>query len=545
MICFGFSSFSQPTFYAHIDDEKVNKGSFFKVEFQLSDARGSRFTPPSFKDFKIAAGPARSYQTTVVNGKANSFESYSYTLQAIKEGDYVIQPAHIVVKGKKITTNPLHISVLPPIKQGDLLNRDAAADEDFFLVAELNRDTAFTGQQIILDYRIYTKKNIDKIDFKSLPDLSDFHWMGLHLINSSAEQVEISGETFTTKVLKRFAIFPKRGGTYDIGPARLLLMIQKPKKRGFFFDNYETRYVNSNGITLEVNAIPEDKPADYSGLVGSYTMEAQCLNSKLSTDDALTVRMRIKGNGDANRMTIQQIQFDKNLDTYDPKILNQNKDQNQKKRDHFAVIEYLYTTSKPGRYQIQPTFTYFDVDSSDFITLKSRPCRYDVSKGNGLIHADTDETKIEYALIAASDKKPNSLLVQKFYWNLVWICLLVFSLFLTGLKWYQNRKKLLAPPKSKKQLLIDQLTELKTGEHVEIAHRIEELLGDYLREMLGIEESSWSADNLSAKLASSSFSEDKRIAIVDLLERCKFAAYAGTGGVQQLSWVDEAIDLVV
>ncbi len=534
----------QATFYAHVDDEKVYQGSFFKIEYQLSDAKGRSFEAPNFKDFKVAAGPTRSFQTTVVNGRTNSFEGYSYTLKALKEGDYVIQPAAITVGNKRIKSNPVHISVLSPLKQEDLLSKGAPSGEQYFIVAELNKDTAYSGQQILLDYRIFSKINVENVEFRSMPDLSDFYWQGLHLINESVDKVEISGEVYSTKLLKRFTIFPKRVGEHDLDPAQIMLMIPKSKRRGFFFNNYENKYAQSNGLKLVVRELPDNVPKNFSGLVGSYTMQALSPSNQLTTDDALTVRMRIKGNGDSNRFSIKPISTSSKLEAYEPKIISRNNDQNQKKKDHFAVIEYLYTTSEPGKYKVQPEFVYFDVDSNAYVTLKSKELTFNVKQGSGTRKENKEKPVFEYVRADGQNFGQRSLMVQVPTLRWMWLLLLLSGMTFTFFKWSfirSSRKEIVL---SLEEHAIQELTNLQTTSSDSFAHRIEEILGDYYRRKYQITESNWSMNTLQDTLKIAGVHDEAIQRAIDLFNRCKFAAYAGVQQAQRLDWITEAIALV-
>lgn len=549
IICFLLASAvqlgAQVSFYAHVDNEKINKGSFFKVEFQLSDARGTSFTPPDFSDFRVAAGPARSQQTSIVNGKMSRFESYSYTLQAIDEGDYELDPATVVVNGQTLKSNSIRISVLPPLSKDDLLKGGASVDgKDFILVAEINTDTAYAGQQILLDYRIFTRKNIDKVDWKQMPDLSDFQWNNLLLLNEQAQQVEIGGETYTTKLMRRVGIFPKRPGTYDLLPAQLVLMVRKPRSRGFFFDNYDTKVVHSNALKLTVLPLPEDPPESFSGLVGTYTMESSAGNRSLTTDDAITVRMRIKGNGDATRLSLPKLQTSDGLESYNPKIISSNKDQNQKKHDHFVLVEYLFTASEPGTYEVSPSFCFFDPDSMNYVTIKSQTYTFRITRGSGSAKSAIADTVNQYVKAQGRATRPAALFVSHPFGKVSWSILFLVSLILSFRVWRKERNLAYAPAKSLRQRCIEKLALLKESNEIEIAHRIEEIIGEFYRKKFDIEESQWSIEVISRVMESRGYKEEEINRLTDLLRKCEYAAYAGGTQAQQNDWIDEAIAIL-
>jgi len=535
---------AQATLYAHIEDEKVFEGAYFKVEFQLKDARGNNFRAPDFKGLKVASGPARSFQTTVVNGKANSFESYSYTLVATKAGKFTIGQASIVVNGKLLKSNPLTIKVLPPLKQEDLLKSGTPTDKDFFVTAELSQDTGTVGQQFLLDYRIFTKINVDNVDFRRLPDLSDFNWNQLQLYNETVDQVEISGEMYSTKLLRRYALFPKRSGVYELGPTLVLLMTKNKKRRGFFFDNYNTKNVNTNPLTLTVNELPKPTPDNFSGLVGSYTMESIVGKGELTTDDAITVRMRIKGDGDPNLINLKPIHASPGLEVYDPKILAKNKDENLRRKDHYADVEYLFTAAEAGIYYVQPTFTYFDADSLAYVTLRGDSTKIYIKSGLGARQANRGDTSVVYQRLDARASSFRPMWIQHRGVRLAWIALVIAALFMSFLKWKQIRDHNRQPPKSDRTMAIEALDELESSNADEIAHRIEEILGDYYRKSLQIDESNWSTTVLKERLMADNTPEDRVDQLVDLLERCKFAAYSGLGEKQQSEWIEDAKSLL-
>ena len=72
----------EATFEAYADAKQVVLNSYFEVTFTLKNGDGSNFRAPSFDNFNVLSGPARSVSTTIINGAVSKELSYSYTLLA-------------------------------------------------------------------------------------------------------------------------------------------------------------------------------------------------------------------------------------------------------------------------------------------------------------------------------------------------------------------------------------------------------------------------------------------------------------------------------
>ena len=77
---------NEALFEASTDAQRVSLNTYFDVNFNLKNANGTQFAPPSFKDFIVAAGPSTSSQMTIVKGVVKHEMTFSYTLQPTKVG---------------------------------------------------------------------------------------------------------------------------------------------------------------------------------------------------------------------------------------------------------------------------------------------------------------------------------------------------------------------------------------------------------------------------------------------------------------------------
>ena len=82
----------------------VAVGEQFRLSYSIGK-QPSSFTPPQIGNFEILAGPSSSHSTSVevINGKVTQSEvvSYTYILEATKEGKFTIEPATAIVSGQE------------------------------------------------------------------------------------------------------------------------------------------------------------------------------------------------------------------------------------------------------------------------------------------------------------------------------------------------------------------------------------------------------------------------------------------------------------
>ena len=79
------------------------------------------FEPPRFGNFEVG-GPFVSASENIVNGAYSASQQYSYALQATKPGNYTIQAASIVFKGKTYYSKPIQLVVSNQKRKETLAN---------------------------------------------------------------------------------------------------------------------------------------------------------------------------------------------------------------------------------------------------------------------------------------------------------------------------------------------------------------------------------------------------------------------------------------
>ena len=306
-------------FYIETDAKEVIKSGYFEVSFIVENGKMRDFTPPVFDPFIVVSGPSQSSSFTSVNGKTTQSKTITYGLQGSKTGNFSIGSASALINGKKMSTRPTPIKV---VKSAD---GKAPNAELFYLKAIVEKDSIYPGQQVTISYVLYTTVGIENYNNTTHVDFGGFYTKRLRP-DGKYQRTVIDGVQYTTKELSRIALFPQKAGTYELNPYGIRVGIKDkkaPRQRGFF-SMVPLKYYNisSNSLKIEVMPFPDNQPETFSGSVGYFEGKTTYDKSRLSTDDVLTVRAQVIGDGDPKRIMAPEVSIDGDFDVYDPKIIS-------------------------------------------------------------------------------------------------------------------------------------------------------------------------------------------------------------------------------
>ena len=103
----------------------------------------------------------------------------------------------------------------------------------------------------------------------------------------------------------------------------------------------------------------------------------------MDANDAVTLKIEVKGSGNMKLIATPQVKFPKDFETYDAKV----NDKFQLTKSGLAgtkEFEYLFVPRHAGTYEIPATeFIYFDTDARSYKTLKTEGYTLKVNKGKG------------------------------------------------------------------------------------------------------------------------------------------------------------------
>lgn len=432
---FLFVKAQQPTFETQVDATKVIEGSYVDIKFVLKNAEGSGFKPPSFKDFEVVGGPNSSNSMTIVNGSVSQSQSYGYALRPKKKGNFTIGSASISTKSGLLKTKPVNIAVV----KGNPAKKNTGSK--FFVETNISDSIGYVGQQLILEYKLYTTEEVRSINFMSEQEYAGFYKQPINSNREGVKREIVNGIEYATKIIKRIALYPQQTGKYILDPVTVRLGIadKNNRSRGFFFSSQlKEKRVVAEGKTIIVDNMPPINGKAFSGAIGKYTMNAQTSKRSLTTDEAIVINMTVQGNGDSKTVSAPIWEISDSLEIYDPNILEDETFQNAAKYIHKKTFEYLIVPKFPGKYKITPEFTYLDTDKGEYVTLKKTLPVFNVIKGSQSATIIDESSSIDIKpIFQRIDLKEQS---DKIHGTtLYWSFLLLLLISIGGIFYYNNR----------------------------------------------------------------------------------------------------------
>lgn len=547
--------------------DAVVVGDQFRLSYTVTTQKVKDFRAPSIKGFDVLMGPSRSQQssTQIVNGNVTSTSSitFTYILMANTAGEYTIGGASIVADGNQMVSNSVKIKVLPQDQnsnggQGGSSTHSSGtsvSDQDLFITATASKTNVFEQEAFVLTYKIYTRESNLQLNNAKLPDFKGFHSQEIEMTTNARWTPEhYRGRNYYTTVYRQFVLFPQQSGKLYIDPAQFQMTIGKPVQSDDPFDAFFNggsnvieikKSIATPKIAINVSPLPAGKPADFSGGVGEFTVSSSINSKELKTNDAITIKLVISGTGNLKLISNPEIKFPEDFEVYDPKVDNQVRLTREGLTGN-RVIEYLAIPRHAGTYKIPGvSFSYFDIRSKSYKTLKTEEYVVNIEKGAG--NADqviANFTNKEDLKVLGEDIryiKQNEVTLQPkgsffygsmSYWLFYIIPALAFIIFFIIYRKQAAENANVAKVRTKKANKVAtkrmKLAGKLLSENKKDAFYDEVLkaLWGYISDKLNIPVSRLSKDNIEEKLRNHGVSEVLIKDFLNALNDCEFARFA-------------------
>lgn len=554
----------------------VVMGETFRLSYTVNTHKAKNFRVGNITDFDILMGPTQSSSssTSIINGVRTSSRTLTFTciLRPKKEGTFTIPAATITADNKQMTSKELTVKVLPPDQRnsstsssGTQSGRGASAsqsgqvtDDDLFIVATVNKKKVYEQEAILLTYKIYTTVNLTNVSGK-MPDLKGFHTQEVEMPKGNREfQLEhYKGRNYRTIVWSQYVLFPQQSGQLEIPSitfeGTIAQRVQNYDPFEAFF-NGGSSYVNvqksirTPKLTIDVSPLPAGKPASFSGGVGDFSISSSISTTELKENEAVTLKVIISGTGNMKLIRTPEVNFPADFEVYDPKVDNKFTLKTGGQAGN-KVIEYLAIPRFGGTYTIPPVeFSYFDVKSGDYKTLKTPEYTLNVAKGSGSSSASApvgyvskEELRllgqdIRYINLKDTNYRPKG---QFFfgtmgYWLWYIVPLVAFIVLMIVYRKQAVENANIAKTRTKKAGKVAtrrlKVAKKKMAEKDKAGFYDEVLkaIWGYLSDKLNMPQAELSKDNIAMELAARQVPEASIEECSKLLSECEFARYAPT-----------------
>ncbi len=548
---------------------QVAVGEQFRLTYTVNTDDVSGFRAGNIPDaFDVLMGPSTSTQSSfqMVNGHTSSSTSvtYTYILSATKNGSFTIPAAHASVHGKTVHSNELHIKVSGTAQQGRSNGggqpsqgggqmRAAGSHisgNDLFIKVSANKSRVHEQEPILLTYKVYTLVDLTSLSGK-MPDLKSFYTREVPLPQEKSFKIEsLNGRPYRTVTWQQYVMFPQTTGKLEIPSITYdgMVVLQNRNVDPFeAFFNGGSGYVEvkkeikAPGLTITVDPLPA-RPTNFSGGVGTFNLSAQLDKTEVKANNPVNLRIVVSGSGNLKLIKQPVVNLPKDFDQYDAKIEDKTK-LTTNGIEGSMVYDMLIVPRHQGKYDIPPVeFTYFDIQSNSYKTLRSQPFTLNVAKGDGSssvssysseelkqLNQDIRYIKTDNTRLRAVDE---FFFGSTFYWISLAVLLAVFiSLFIIfrhraieNANISKMRGKRANKVAVRRLRVADKL--LKAGKQSEFYDEVLRALWGYVGDKLNMPVAQLSRENISQQFSERGVDEATLSQFLGALDECEYARYA-------------------
>ncbi len=536
----------------------VRVGERFNISYTVN-ANASGIEAPAFEGLRLLGGPSTSFRqfTNIINGKVEKGmeKTFTFVLIAPDAGNYKIQPAGAIVKGKKYTSNELTLEVLPENtagqnnkgQSGSQKSGSTSGNGQLFFRLITQKRNVYIGEPVVVTAKIFTKVSLQDLQNLKLPNFNGFYKQDMEKkpINQLARE-NVNGEIYYTGEINSVLLYPQKSGKLTISNATVDAIISR-RSRSFFDDFFQSptrKTLTSPPVTINVKELPPS-PKGFTGAVGNFRFSANLDKTETMTNDAITLKVSISGTGNIKLIDKPQIDFPPSLEVFDPKI-NLSSNQTQGGASGTKTFEYLIIPRHAGTYRISPiTFSFFNPATEKYKSVSTKEYVIEVAKGEetegGSVITGLSKEDVQFIGKDIQFIKQNELQLRnqdetfygsgRFYLT-YGISLMIFGMLVflrkeqikknADISRVKNRK---ANKQARKRLKIAN-NHLKQGNSEKFYEEILKGLYGYLSDKLSIPMADLSKEKAVEAFEYQQVQQDLQNKFIELLDTCEYARYA-------------------
>ena len=577
----------------------------FNVTFIIEGEKSPKdFQWSEGDDFQLVWGPQRGSSSSIqiINGKRSSSHqtTFTYILIPKSTGTFELPVATATVSGERIASSKVSVQVVSDGasssqssgggsgsasgKSSDSGRSSSASGDipsgDLFMRLSLSRSEVVIGEPITASLKVYQRANVVGFENAKFPTFNGFWSQETYVpTNIEFKRESLDDKIYNTVLLRTYVLIPQQSGTITIDPAELVCLVNIRNNTSssgsvfdrFFEDDYRTirKRVTTPAVKVKVNPLPAGQPSSFGGGVGSFGISARLSSDSIKTHDAASLIITVSGRGNVALLEEPKVSFPPDFEVYDTKT-TENTDKSSGGVSGSKTFEYPFIPRSHGDFTIEPVeYSYYDVNSGKYVTLRTEPMSIRVAKGKG---SDASPAAAQSVVSGVERKdvknladdirfiftgKPDLSGSGSFFVGSVLFWILVALMVLAAAAVYFAFRKAaamradIAGTKNRRAAKMAQKRLKQAGEYLDknlytaFYEELHRALIGFVSDKLNMDMSEISKDNIVSALSEGGVSEDQAKEFTDLLDACEFARYSPDGGNEAMrSHYDDALKVI-
>ncbi len=562
----------------------IHKGDTFYITYIVKDLNEKPGRPSSVPGAKVlyfdmTSGSSYS-STSIVNGKVTSQESftgeYTLTLRATQEGKFTFGPVNVGgVKSNAVSytigkeqdnsaRQAQQSAYMDPNSQSSGPKFVGTGNGNLFLRASVSKTDAYEKEALVYTVKLYCSFSaIRFIGATAAPKFEGFVVEESPNTDKSLHFESYNGKQYATAIIARYIIFPQMKGSLKIiGNTYTVAADERQYYNDPIFGSLSTSApvqlnVKPNDLTINVKALPQPQPADFSGGVGQFKITSTLPAQKFLSNQAASIVYTVSGSGNLKYVKIPDLNnvYPKELEVYSPETaVNSNVGVGNVSGD--VKFDYSFMPLEEGSFTIPDvTLVYFNPSTGQYERSVAKGYTIQVNKGEASAKSQTRlGLRFNPQLMPVLQDLSHSHIpyVNTFlYW--LWyivpvfmfiVSLIVYRKHLSDMSDITSLRSRKASKMARKRLKNAEIC-MKKGDYNRFYDEILKALWGYLGDKLKMPTSELTRDNISGKLAVVAEDSEAILEVIDLLDECEFAKFSPVNQSKNMAVVyDKATDTI-
>ena len=390
---------AKPEIAVSLEPKQIALGETAQLTVTVSGALGNEGILPDVDGLEFTP-TGRSSQYQSINGEVEESQSLVYLVTATHAGSFTIPALKVGSGHDAVSSSPVVLRVTgsgstPALRAPSVRDdeRVSANGQRAFLHLVTPKREFYVGELVPVEIKAYFRADVS-VALNGLPQLSsDAFTMNRLDGKPSQSQAMVDSQPYVVLTWTT-ALSAVKAGEYSLAvelPVLVRTQDRSRAPRGFFddpfFDDFFGRVVEKP-VTLKtepdaakVLPLPgENRPADFTGAVGRFEITAEASPAQITVGDPITLRLRVTGAGNFDRVSSSLLTGSSDWKTYKPVARFEPADsagsQGTKTFEQAAVPTQAGTREIPAL-----SFSFFDPESRQYVTRHTAPVSVEVAQG--------------------------------------------------------------------------------------------------------------------------------------------------------------------
>lgn len=251
-------------------------------------------------------------------------------------------------------------------------------NDAFFISVEVDKTEVYEGEQVTVNWYLYTRGQMETLDRLKFPSLKGFWKEIIEEVPSIQFSEEVvNGTPWKKALLASHALFPIKAGTAVIDEYKIKSRVRTLNQVYGGFGGKAYEYTKSSArVPIKVKPLPvEGRPSDFSGAVGQFEINATVEQNQLPVNQPFSLKVRFEGAGNAKLIELPALNLPTGLEQYDTK----SESKFFKNGRSYKEFEVLLIPRQEGEIEL-PSISVgmFDPQTGKYISKKTQPIHLNI-----------------------------------------------------------------------------------------------------------------------------------------------------------------------